>query len=86
MFQIYDCLNRPVGRAQGYKMHATAQRLVTRPGSIRRAVYDTFHQVREANPMQCHVYAIRWADPVAAAIVQRTGVPADRLIVSHVRA
>lgn len=93
MFQIYDCTGKPVGRPQGYKSHSTALSLVARPGSIRRAIYETFHRVRDVNPLQCLVYKIHpldnWppaatARAVAAEIVKRTGVPADRLIVSHV--
>mgnify|MGYP000234505535 CR=1 FL=1 len=84
MFQIFDCLNNPVGREAGYLKHSTAQGLVERPGRIRRAIYDTFARVRGENPLQCHVYSIRWVDPVAVTIINRTGIPSDRLIVAHV--
>lgn len=84
MFQIFDCTGQAIGRPEGYQKHKTAQTLTTRPGRIRRAIWDAYHAAKAANPEHSHVYAIRWADPVAVAIVSRTGVPADRLIVRHI--
>lgn len=61
MFQIFDCNGRPVGRPQGYAKHATAQRLVERPGSIKRAIWSAFHAAPPA-PANGHklVYRIQW--------------------------
>ena len=84
MFQIFDCTGQAIGRPEGYAKHRTAQTLTSRPGRIRRAIWDAYHAAKTANPEHCHVYAIRWVDPVAAEITRRTGVPADRLIVSHI--
>lgn len=85
MFQIFDCTGAPVGRAEGYKLHRTAESLINRPGRIRRAIWDRFHTTPATADGRRLVYAIRWVDPVAAAIVARTGISAGRLIVSHVR-
>ena len=62
MFQIYDCQGRAVGRPQGYARHHIAQALVTRPGRIRRDVYDAFAQARAANPEHTRVYKITYQD------------------------
>jgi hypothetical protein len=85
MFQIYDCTGKAIGRPEGYARHRTAQSLTERPGRIRRAIWDAYHAAKTANPDHSHVYAIRWADPVAEQIIVRTGVPAGRLIVTHIQ-
>lgn len=64
MFQIFDCNNKPVGRTNGYAKHATAERLITRPGSIRRSIYDAFANAKSNNPEHKHVYSIRWVESV----------------------
>lgn len=86
MFQIFDCTGQPIGRPEGYQKHRTAQSLTARAGRIRRAIWDAYYAAKAANPEHSHVYAIRWVDPVAAEIIRRSGVPAGRLIVSHIGA
>jgi hypothetical protein len=85
MFQIFDCNGQAVGNPKGYRTHRGAQAQCERTGKIRTAIF-TAHHLKEwpLNGIK-HLYSIRWVDPVAVAIVQRTGVPAGRLIVSHVR-
>ena len=62
MFQIFDTNGKPVGRPQGYKMHATAERLIARPGRIRRDIYDAFARAPMPANGRKLVYSIRWID------------------------
>ena len=60
MFQIFDCNGRPVGRPQGYAKHATAQRLVERAGSIKRAIWTAYHAAPTPASGRKLVYRIQW--------------------------
>lgn len=62
MFQIFDCNGLPIGRAEGYAKHKTAESLITRPGRIRRAIWDAFHLTPIPPGGRKLLYAIRWID------------------------
>jgi len=64
MFQIFDCTGRAVGRPEGYKKHATAQRLAERRGRIKTAIWTAYNsQPLPANPERTRlVYRIEWVD------------------------
>ena len=64
MYQIYDCLGKALGRAQGYRMHSTAQGLAERPCKIRRAIYDAAATAKAINPEHKLLYRISWIDPI----------------------
>ena len=88
MFYIFDCDNRIVGNPKGYKTHRGAQTQCNLDKSkltkTMALLWDRFHEKAQLTGEKSRIYSIRWVDPVAAEIVKRTGVPADRLIVSHV--
>ena len=62
MYQIFDCLGKPVGRPQGYAKHSTAEGLITRPSAIRRAIFDAFEQARIESRKVKSIWAIRWIE------------------------
>jgi hypothetical protein len=71
MFQIFDCNGRPVGRPEGYKKHATAQRLAERKGRIKTAIWSAFHASPLPEPPQTTrvVYRIEWQEPIDSPIL-----------------
>ena len=62
MYQIFDCLGKPVGRSQGYLKHSTAEGLITRPGAIRRAIWDAFAQQYYVADRVIPAWTIRWIE------------------------
>ena len=64
MFQIFDCTGRAVGRPEGYKKHATAQRLAERRGRIKTAIWTAYHSqpAPATNERTRLVYRIEWDD------------------------
>ncbi len=69
MYQIYDCTGKALGRAQGYKLHSTAQAVAERPGKVRRAVYDALAMAKVINPEHRLMYRISWIDPIGKGTI-----------------
>lgn len=66
MFQIFDCNGRAVGRAIGYKTHATAHAITKRPGRVRTALYTAHHlKPWPVNGIKT-LYSIRWIEGARA--------------------
>lgn len=75
MFQIFDCLGRPVGRPEGYKKHKTAQSLAERPGRIKTAIWTAYYTHWDPAPSRRLVYSIKWQDPI-----ESPGLHSERVI------
>jgi hypothetical protein len=69
MYQIYDCMGRAVGRAQGYRMHSTAQSVAERPCKVRRAIYDAVATAKVINPNHKLLYRISWIEPIGKGTI-----------------
>jgi hypothetical protein len=75
MFQIFDCTGRAVGRPEGYKKHATAQRLVERRGRIKTAIWPAYHthydHPTDQDPVTGTrvVYRIEWQDIIDSPVL-----------------
>ena len=69
MYQIYDCTGKAVGRAQGYKLHSTAQGLAERPCKVRRAIYDAVATAKAIKPEHKLLYRISWVDPIGKGTI-----------------
>lgn len=68
MYQIYDCTGKAIGRAQGYKLHSTAQGLTARNCAIRRAIYDAVSAAKAINPDHKLLCRIGWIDSIKGEI------------------
>jgi len=75
MFQLFDCLGRPVGRPEGYKKHRTAQSLAERRGRIKTAIWTAYHTHWNRPTLQDPatgtrlVYRIEWQDPIESPVL-----------------
>lgn len=59
MYQIFDCLGKPVGRPQGYAKHSTAHAIVSRAGKVRDNIWSAYKAKDWGQYQIRHAWSIR---------------------------